>query len=63
MCFFFNPFLARLSVTYQDLRGITEFADVTILAVKAPPDTIVNCDVQEVSREGRGGGGRGGEGR
>lgn len=39
----------RLAVTYKDLRSIPEFIDKTILAVKAPQDTILNCDVQEVS--------------
>lgn len=39
----------RLAVTYKDLRSVPDFTDKTILAVKAPPDTILNCDVQEVS--------------
>ena len=38
----------RLAVTYKDLRSIQEFDDKTILAIKAPPDTVLNCDVQEV---------------
>lgn len=39
----------RLAVTYKDLRSVPEFVDKTILAVIAPQDTILNCDVQEVS--------------
>ena len=39
----------RLAVSYKDLRSIPEFMDKTVLAVKAPQDTILNCDVQEVS--------------
>ena len=42
-------FSHRLAVTYKDLRSVPEFVDKTILAVKAPQDTILNCDVQEVS--------------
>ena len=38
----------RLSVTYHDLRSVREFQDKTILAVKAPPDTVLTCDAQEV---------------
>lgn len=38
----------RLAVTYKYLRNIKEFDDKTILAIKAPPDTVLNCDVQEV---------------
>ena len=34
-------------MTYRDLRGIPEFADKTVLAIKAPPDTLLKCDVQE----------------
>ncbi len=41
--------LTRLAVTYKDLRSIQEFDDKTILAIKAPPDTVLNCDLQEVS--------------
>ena len=35
-------------MTYRDLRGIPEFVDKTILAIKAPPDTLLKCEVQEV---------------
>lgn len=38
----------RLAVTYRDLRGISEFVDKTILAIKAPPDTLLKCDIQDV---------------
>jgi hypothetical protein len=37
----------QLSVTYHDLRSVPEFQDQTILAVKAPPDTVLTCDAQE----------------
>ena len=37
ICFFFYR---RLSyVTYQDIRNVGNFADQTVMAVKAPPDT------------------------
>ena len=36
-------------MTYGDLRSIPEFGDKTILAIKAPSDTVLNCDVQDVS--------------
>ena len=35
-------------MTYHDLRSVREFQDKTILAVKAPPDTVLTCDAQEV---------------
>lgn len=41
----------RLGITYRDLRDVPDLADKTILAIKAPPDTVLNCDVQEVSRD------------
>ena len=32
--------LTRYSyVTYQDIRGITDFNDKTVIAIKAPPET------------------------
>ena len=37
-------------MTYRDLRGIPEFADKTILAIKAPPDTLLEYEPQEVVR-------------
>ena len=43
-----DPLGHRLAVTYKDLRSVPEFNDKTILAVKAPQDTILNCDIQEV---------------
>ena len=39
----------RLAVTYGDLRSIPDFAEKTVLAIKAPPDTVLSCDAQEVS--------------
>ena len=41
----------RLAVTYGDLRSIPDFAEKTVLAIKAPPDTVLSCDAQEVSLE------------
>ena len=35
-------------MTYHDLRSIEEFQDKTILAVKAPQDTVLTFDTQEV---------------
>lgn len=43
----------RLAVTYGDLRSIPEFAEKTVLAIKAPPDTVLSCDAQEVRKETR----------
>lgn len=37
----------QLSVTYHDLRSVTEFKEKTVLAIKAPPDTVLTCDAQE----------------
>ena len=50
VCIYYNldSHFLRLAVTYRDLRGIPEFADKTILAIKAPPDTLLKCEVQEV---------------
>ena len=31
-------------VSYQDLRSIPEFANQTMLVVKAPRDTMMECD-------------------
>lgn len=31
-------------VSYHDLRSVAEFSDKTMLVVKAPPDTIMECD-------------------
>ena len=39
--------------TYGDLRSIPEFAEKTVLAIKAPPDTVLSCDAQEVRKETR----------
>ena len=31
-------------VSYQDLRSIPEFANQTMLVIKAPKDTMMECD-------------------
>ena len=36
-------------MSYKDLRSISEFVDKTVLAIKAPADTMLNCDLQEAS--------------
>ena len=49
LCYLTLTTLTRLAVTYKDIRSVPDFVDKTILAVKAPPDTILNCDIQEVN--------------
>ena len=30
--------------TYKDLRSISDFTDKTLLVIKAPSDTLMECD-------------------
>ena len=36
-----------LYASYKDLRGLPELMDKTLLVIKAPPDTIMECDNEE----------------
>ena len=37
---------SRLAISYKDLRSIPDFEERTILAIKAPQDTELNCDTE-----------------
>ena len=38
--------ISRLAISYKDLRSIPDFEERTILAIKAPQDTELNCDTE-----------------
>ena len=44
---FLTILLFRLYASYQDLRGLPELLDKTLLVIKAPPDTLMECDSEE----------------
>lgn len=39
--------ITSLYASYKDLRGLPDLMDKTLLVIKAPPDTIMECDNEE----------------
>lgn len=48
ICFLIPLF--SLYASYKDLRGLPDLLDKTLLVIKAPPDTIMECDNEEEVR-------------